>query len=174
MRETWRTMWQGHNIVIYREDEEVERLRADTIRRVIFVESGAGTSASDLAYAVVETDDECLVLPAETGFAGAVHFERQNFWAERQCVYWTDAQSAILPPNCRNGLWFRLSRSVRFTRMPRAELAPVLEQWSLEGPQTWDERRWERIQRGRPFAGTSPMPLQPRAQKPGRAQDLHA
>jgi hypothetical protein len=151
MRDVWRTIWQGNSIVFYRGEDEVERLHADSIRRVVFVQDGPGYSAGDVSYAIVETDEECYVLPGETGFAGAVAFERQSFWAGKQCVYWTDGHGAMLPSRCRSGLW-GWSRSVRFTRMPREDVAGVLETWALEGPQTWDERKWQRIERSRPFS----------------------
>jgi hypothetical protein len=35
--------------------------------------------------------------------------------------------------------------------MPRAELASLIDHWPVEGPQTWDQRKWRRIERNRPF-----------------------
>jgi hypothetical protein len=34
-------------------------------------------------------------------------------------------------------------------RMPAAELAPQIERWPLEGPQSWEQRKWARIEAGR-------------------------
>jgi len=28
----------------------------------------------------------------------------------------------------------------------------VIERWPLQGPQTWEQRKWRRIERSRPFA----------------------
>jgi hypothetical protein len=154
MKENWRSAWHGQDIVVYRNEDEVDRIHAPAIRRVVFVHGGVTLSAGDLAYCVVETEDECVVLPAATGFAGAVHFERQPFWAEKRCVYWADGHVVSLPARFRQGVWFLWPRGARFCRVPRAELATVLDQWPLEGPQTWDERRWQRIERNRAFGRT--------------------
>jgi hypothetical protein len=40
-------------------------------------------------------------------------------------------------------------------------LASRIEQWPLEGPQTWDQRKWMRIASSRPFAGLNPLATQP-------------
>lgn len=157
MKESWRSAWQGQDIVIFRNEREVERVHAADVVRVIFVHGGHTLTANDLAYCTVETATDALVLPAETGFAGAVHFERQAFWAEKRCVFWADGHVASLPARFRSGLPFLWPRGVRFCRVPRADLAPVLDQWPVEGPQTWDERRWQRIERSRAF-GRSRLP----------------
>jgi hypothetical protein len=49
-------------------------------------------------------------------------------------------------------------------RVPRAELDAVIAGWPLEGPQTWDERKWARIEQLRPFAALRvvPTPTAPR------------
>jgi len=36
--------------------------------------------------------------------------------------------------------------------VPRAELSDTIARWTLTGPQTWDERKWQRIASSRPFA----------------------
>ena len=81
MRTTWRTAWQGQDIVVYREDQEVDRVNALGIERVVFVHRESGDSPGDLQYAIVELAEECLVFPDYTGFAGRVNFERQAFCA---------------------------------------------------------------------------------------------
>lgn len=155
MKHHWHTAWQGQDIVISRDDEEIDRLHAPDIRRVIFVQDGPGLSASDLAFAVVEFDSEHVVLPADTGFAGMVNFERQAFWDAKECIYWAELRSATLPPSCRRGPWFLPHRTPQYVRLPHNELAPLIEQWRLEGPQTWDQRRWQRIENDRPFGPSS-------------------
>jgi hypothetical protein len=45
-------------------------------------------------------------------------------------------------------------------RLPHSELAGVIEQWPLEGPQSWEQRKWANIVRSRllPHAATRPQP----------------
>lgn len=154
MSHTWRTAWHGQDIVVYRDEAEVDRVDAGHVEKVVFVYEGSGESPGDLLYAVVETADDCLILPAETGFAGRINFERVDYWAARGCVYWVHQSRAPLPMRLRRGRWWlRLSSGPAFARLPRAELAPLVEHWPLEGPQTWEQRKWRRIERSRPFSG---------------------
>lgn len=166
----WHTGWCGHDIVVMRNDAEVDRIHAPDIRRVVFVQPTPSTSAGDLSFALAELSGEFVVFPAETGFAGRVHFERQAFWAAKACVYWADAAQVRLPARClvRRGLALT-RRSPCYGRVPRAELEPLLAQWALEGPQSWDERRWRQIERSRPFSRFDPLPpAQPAAVRPMR------
>ncbi|HSV70250.1 MAG TPA: hypothetical protein VLI72_09060 [Methylibium sp.] len=152
----WSTQWAGTDIVVLRNDAEIDRVAAPAIRRIVFVQPPDTTSAGDAAFALVELDDEFIVFPAATGLAGRVHFERQSFWAAKACVYWVDdANVARLPVACtaRRGLMLG-RREPRYVRVPREELAGVVEHWPLEGPQSWDDRRWQRIERSRPFSRT--------------------
>lgn len=153
MSNSWRTAWHGQEIVVYRDETEVDRVHASQIQRVVFVYEGNGESPGDLLYAVVETQDDCLLFPAETGFAGRINFERVDYWAGRACVYWVHQSRAPLPMRLRRGRWWlRLSTSPVFARLPRAEIAALVDHWPLEGPQTWEQRKWRRIERARPFA----------------------
>lgn len=152
MNSTWRTAWQGQDIVIFREDDEVDRLNASEIQRVVFVYGGSGESASDLLHAIVETRDDLLIFPADTGFAGHINFERGDYWADRACVYWVHQSQAPLPLRLRRGRWWPGKSGPAFKRLPRAEFANLMERWPLEGPETWDQRKWRRIERSRPFA----------------------
>ncbi|HEY0855520.1 MAG TPA: hypothetical protein VGE16_00590 [Albitalea sp.] len=154
MSNTWRTAWQGQDIVVFRNEAEVDRFNAAQVQRVVFVYEGSGESPGDLLYAVVELADDCLILPVETGFAGRVNFERVDYWSERGCVYWVHQSRAPLPLRLRRGRWWlRLSAGPAFARLPRAELSTLIERWPLEGPQTWEQRKWRRIERSRPFGG---------------------
>jgi hypothetical protein len=155
MRSTWRTAWQGQEIVVYRDDDEVDRVSAAMIQRVVFVHHGSGDSPGDLLYAVVELEDECLVFPDFTGFAGRVNFERQAYWAERGCVYWVSDTRASLPMRLRRGRWLLRGPGPDFARVPRAELAPLIAKWPVQGPQTWEQRKWRRIENSRPFANST-------------------
>ena len=152
MNGSWRTAWQQQDIVIFRNDAEVDRIRATEIARVVLVHRGQGTSPGDLVHAVVVLEDDCLILPADTGFAGRVLFERQPFWNERACVYWVRQSQAPLPWKLRRGPWFLRSPTAAFVRMPRADLGALMGRWPLQGPQTWEQRKWSQIENSRPFA----------------------
>jgi hypothetical protein len=160
MRNTWRTAWQGQDIVVYRDDDEVDRVNAQQILRIVFVHRDAGDSPGDLLYAVVELEEECLIFPDFTGFAGRVNFERQAFWAEKGCVYWASDTRASLPLRLRRGRWFLRAAGPDFARVPKIELAPLVEKWPLHGPQTWEQRKWRRIENSRPFSNSAPGRLQ--------------
>ena len=153
MGNTWRTAWQGQDIVVFRDETEVDRINAEQIQRVVFVYSGHGESPGDLQYAIVDTATDSILLPADTGFAGRINFERTDYWASRACVYWAPAARVTLPVRLRRGRWWRLGAGPAYNRMARAELAPIIDQWPLEGPQTWEQRKWRRIERNRPFSG---------------------
>jgi hypothetical protein len=150
MTHTWRTAWQGQDILVFRDEKEVDRLPSPAIERILFVYSGSGDSVGSLQYAVVEAGDDAVILPAETGFAGRVNFERLEYWASRSCIYWVPQSHARLPLRLRSG-WLHLSGPA-FARLPRRELQSVFERWPLEGPQTWEQRKWRRIEKRRPFA----------------------
>ncbi|MEQ1686299.1 MAG: hypothetical protein ABL916_21830 [Burkholderiaceae bacterium] len=152
MKLQWRTAWQGQEIVVFREDEEIDRFDAAQIQRVIFVHQDSGDSPGDLVLAVVELAEEHLLLPADTGFAGRVNFERQAWWTERACVYWVNEAQAALPMRLRRGRWFLGFAGPTYARLPRTELAALVERWPVQGPQTWEQRKWRRIERNRPFA----------------------
>jgi hypothetical protein len=145
------TAWQGSDLVVWRDRAEIERIPSSQIERVILACHGHGDSPNELAFALIELANDALLLPAETGIGGRVHFERQAFWAERNCVYWVPAARAPLPRQLRPGHWLLRRDRPGVTRMPRDQLAAVIEQWPLEGPQTWEQRKWQRIARSRAF-----------------------
>jgi hypothetical protein len=153
MSNSWRTAWQGQEIVVFRDEIEVDRVNAEQIQRVVFVYAGTGESPGHLQYAIVDTPTDCIILPAETGFAGRVNFERTEYWAARGCVYWAPQSRVTLPLRLRRGRWLRLGAGPAYSRVSRGELAPLIDQWPLEGPQTWEQRKWRRIERSRPFSG---------------------
>jgi hypothetical protein len=170
MHAHWNTAWLGQDIVVYRDGEVVDRVPANDIERIVFVYANAGDTPGDLQYAVVELPEEHVIFPAETGFAGRVHFERQSFWRARNCIYWVSQQRASLPMRHRRGRWFLRRSTPAFLRLPKAELAPVIEQWPLEGPQTWEQRKWQRIERSRPFADAG----DPTKETRGSKRQMHA
>jgi len=150
---TWRTLWQHKDIVVYRDDVEIDRMPAESIRRVYFVYRGRGDTPGDIAQSVVELADDrgYAVFEPQTGFAGRVNFERHSFWNERRCVYWVAAPIAALSWRLRFAAWRSESATRAFRRVTRNELAASVERWQLEGPQTWEERKNRRIERSRPF-----------------------
>jgi hypothetical protein len=152
MRKHLNTAWQGNDLVVTEDDHDVDRIPADQIRRVVLVCRGAGDTPGDLQFALIETGDDVVVLPADSGIAGRVHFERQAFWAERNCIYWVSDARAALPRRLRPGLWILRRHRPGYLRAPRAELDNAIAQWPLEGPQTWEQRKWDRIARSRPLA----------------------
>jgi hypothetical protein len=153
MGHSWRTAWHGQDIVVYRDETEVDRINAEQIQRIVFVYAGNGDSPGDLQYAIVDTPSDCILFPADTGFSGRVNFERTDYWAARGCVYWAPSARVTLPLRMRRGRWWRLGSGPAYNRMARNDLAPLVDQWPLEGPQTWEQRKWRRIERNRPFSG---------------------
>ncbi len=142
------TRLEGDELLVLDGDHVIDRLAAREIRRVILV-CDRSDAPSDLAFAVVETADEHLVFPPESGIAGRVHFERQAFWAQRACTYWTHAAHARLPRQLLGGVWPLRRHKPGYLRLPAGELAATIEGWPLEGPQSWEQRKWARIAAGR-------------------------
>ena len=157
MKTTWRTLWQQNDIVVYRDEVEVDRLAADCIERVYLVYRGHGDTPNDIAQTIVELggNDGFAVFEPETGFAGRVNFERQPYWQERRCIYWVAAPIASLPWRLRLGGWPGEANKRAFRRLGHDELAGCAERWQVEGPQTWEDRKRRRIERSRPFGFTS-------------------
>lgn len=151
------TRWEGDELLVLDGDHVIDRLGVHEIRRVILVCDGSD-SPSDLAFAVVETATDHLVFPPESGITGRVHFERQAFWAQRNCVYWARAARAPLPRQLLGGVWPLRRHKPGYQRLPGSELAAAIDSWPLEGPQTWEQRKWARIAANRslPPAGRQP------------------
>ncbi len=153
MKTTWRTTWQLDDIVVHRDEVEVDRIAAQAIVRVYLLYRGLGDSPGDIGRSLVELADGGFVLfEPETGFAGRVNFERQPFWRERACIYWVDAARAALPWRLRLGGW----SGPACRRLEAGALAGCVERWPLGRPETWDERKQHRIDRTRPFGFSSP------------------
>ena len=142
------TRWEGNHLLVLRNEQEIDRIAARDIHRVILVCRG-GDSPSDLRFAVIETTAEHILLPAASGIAGRVHFERQTFWLQRPCVYWVDEARAPLPRRLLPGVWLLRRHVPGYVRLPHEELASVIEAWPLEGPQSWEQRMWAHIVRNR-------------------------
>lgn len=153
MKTTWRTLWQQRDIVVYRDEVEVDRISADDIARVCLVYRGRGDYPGEVTQSVVELSSDAgyALFESNTGFAGRVNFERQSFWSERACVHWVPAAQAVLPWRLRFAAWRGDGGGPAFRRLSRDELAGHIARWPLEGPETWDERKHRRIERSRPF-----------------------
>jgi hypothetical protein len=151
------TRWDGTDLLVLRNEQEIGRIPSREIHRVILVCRG-GDSPSNLRFAIVETTSEHILLPATSGIAGRVHFERQSFWLQRPCVYWVDETRAPLPRRLLPGVWLLRRQQPAYMRMPHDQLSSVIDQWPLEGPQSWEQRKWARIMRNQllpPPAATS-------------------
>jgi hypothetical protein len=138
------TRWEGADLVVRRRRELADRIAAADIQRVILVCDG-GDTPSALHFALVETATEHVLLPADSGIAARVYFERQPYWTERSCIYWVTGRHAPLPRHLRPGIWLLRRHRPAFLRLPAGELAPLIEQWPMEGPQTWEQRKWAQI-----------------------------
>lgn len=163
MKPIWHTQWQAMDLVVKRDGREIDRVAAAEIELAIVVYTDRGATPGDLAFVVLRTRTHDLLLPPETGIASRLHFERQPFWHTRRCVYWAPADQATLPRRLCQGLWILRQHTPGFLRLARDELDAVISRWPLEGPQTWDERKWELIERMRPFAALRTVPSPTRA-----------
>jgi hypothetical protein len=175
MKTTWRTVWQQQDIVVYRDDVEVDRFAASRIESVYFVYRGQGDSPGDIGMSVVGLDDGYALFEAQTGFAGRVNFERHAFWQEKACVYWASAAGAALPWRLRLGAWPGSSPARAYRRLERSEIEDCVAHWTLEGPETWEDRKKRRIDSTRPFGHTGSPPatlssVSPPASRPARAR----
>ena len=138
------TRWEGDDLVVLSQRQVTDRIAAADIRRVLLVCAGGDTPA-DLEFAVVETATDHVLLPADSGIAGRVYFERQPYWTERACIYWVTGRHAPLPRHLRPGLWLLRRHRPTYLRLPASELASLIGQWPVEGPQTWEQRKWAQI-----------------------------
>lgn len=142
------TRWEGDQLVVRRHQDIAERIPAAEIQRVILV-CNAGDTPADLEFAVIETASEHVLLPAATGIAGCVYFERQPYWTERSSIYWVVGRHAPLPRRLCPGIWLLRRHRPALLRLPASELAALIVQWPAQGPQTWEQRKWARQARWR-------------------------
>lgn len=147
------TAWSGSDLIVSVDGREVDRIASLDIRRVVCVHRDGGETPGDLAYVLIELAEAWVVLPPDSGIAGRVHFERQAFWDAHPCIYWIDESQAALPSRYRAAAWWIRRRAAPpYRRIPRAEAAQLLVDWPLEGPMTWQQRKWRRIESNRPLA----------------------
>lgn len=138
------TRWEGADLLVLRQQHIVDRIAAADIVRVILVCHGGDTPA-DLAFAVIETPTEHVLLPAESGIAARVYFERQPFWTLRGCVHWVTGRRPPLPRHLCAGVWLLNPRRPPYLRLPAHGLSALIAQWPLQGPQTWEQRKWAQL-----------------------------
>ena len=99
---TWRTPWQGQDIAVYRDDLEVDRFQARRSNPSACIPRLGQSPGDSRTRGRARHRLGSPLFEAHTGFAGRVNFERQDFWAERGCVYWVPPESAAaLPPKLR-------------------------------------------------------------------------
>ena len=67
---------------------------------------------------------------------------------------------STLSRRARRNRWLPRIGEPTFARVPAAGLDALVDRWQLEGPQTWEERKWRRIENGRPFSNSAPGRLQ--------------
>ena len=159
MKPIWHTQWQAMDLVVKRDGREIDRVAAADIEQAIVVYTDRGATPGDLAFVVLRTRTHDLLLPADTGIASRLHFERQAFWHAQRCIHWVPAAQAALPRRLCQGVWILRQHTPGYMRLARDELEVVIGQWPLEGPQTWDERKDELIERMRPCAALRRVPV---------------
>jgi hypothetical protein len=151
MKPVWRTCWQQRDIVVLCDDREIDRLPGDRIEAVYFLCRSAGETPNDIEQVAIRLDDGAWILAAaETGFAGRVNFERETFWAEKDCVRWIAGPRAGLPMRLRLG-----HRAQPWRRLEADSLADAARAWDAVTPETWTMRKRRRIERSRPFGFAS-------------------
>ncbi|HEX6241132.1 MAG TPA: hypothetical protein VFZ61_09580, partial [Polyangiales bacterium] len=65
MKPMLHTRWQSMDLIVSRGGQEVDRVCASDIERVIVVYRSRGDTPGDLAYAVLQTRDHDLLFPPE-------------------------------------------------------------------------------------------------------------
>jgi hypothetical protein len=157
MKTTWRTLWQHNDIVVYRDEVEVDRLPADAIERVYLVyrgqrqhaerhrrrrsSSSSATRASRCSSPRPASPGASTSSASRTGrsVVASTGSPRRSRCCRGGCA---PARGAVKPTT---GLPAPAPRRAR--RLRRA--------LQLEGPQTWEDRKRRRIERSRPFGFTS-------------------
>jgi hypothetical protein len=156
MKTTWRTLWQQNDIVVYRDEVEVDRLPAERIERVYLVYRGHGDTPNDIAQTVVELagDEGFAVFEPETALPAASISSASR--SGRSAA--ASSGSRRRSHRCLAASPGRVARRSEQARLPPPRprrAAGRIEGWQREGPQTWEDRKRRRIARSRPFGYTS-------------------
>lgn len=147
------TRWMGDDIVVVRDHKVIDSLRSNDIERVMLVHAGEGESPGDVRAALFEMADRVLLLSAASGVAARVLFERQAFWARRNCIYWAAERSVAWTSVLGKARWPLRVHVPPYEAIACAAAGALLEHAQVTGPHTWDERKRYRIERRRPFRG---------------------
>jgi hypothetical protein len=129
-------------------------LRASDIEHVTLVHAGEGESPGEVRAALFEMAERAVLLGAASGIAGRVLFERQAYWAQRNCIYWVGERRVSWPSVLGEPRWPLMRPRVPMRRtLTPAAAASLIDRAEVTGPHTWDERKRHRIERRRPFPG---------------------
>ena len=129
-------------------------MRASDIERVTLVHAGEGESPGEVRAALFEMAERAVLLGAASGIAGRVLFERQAYWAQRNCIYWVGERRVSWPSVLGEPRWPLMRPRVPMRRtLTPAAAASLIDRAEVTGPHTWDERKRHRIERRRPFPG---------------------
>ncbi|MCR5886159.1 hypothetical protein LRS03_26230 [Rhizobacter sp. J219] len=101
MRTPWQSTWQGPDLVVFRDDTEVDRFPAAQVERVVFVYRGQRRHAGRPDLRRGRAARRIRAAARRDRLCGRVNFERLNFWAEKQCIYWVPEGKASLPARLR-------------------------------------------------------------------------
>ena len=148
------TYWRADEIVVTQGDGPIDRLRASDIQRVTLVHTGEGESPGEVRAALFEMAERAVLLGAASGIAGRVLFERQAYWAQRNCIYWVGERRVSWSSVLGEPRWPLVRPRVPMRRtLTLAAAASLIDRAEVTGPHTWDERKRHRIERRRPFPG---------------------
>ncbi|HSW26778.1 MAG TPA: hypothetical protein VLJ62_28745 [Burkholderiaceae bacterium] len=149
-----RTCWRADEIMVTQCGEVIDRLRARRIERVTLVHAGEGESPNEVRAALIQTAGRTVLLGAASGIGGRVLFERQAYWAQRNCIYWVAERCVDWPAVFGASRWpFACPRLPLHCTLTHAVVSALLDRAELTGPHTWEQRKQHRIERRRPFRG---------------------
>jgi hypothetical protein len=153
----WHTRWHHETIVVSHNDDDIDRIDAAALQRVLLVCPQGGVAPGDLDLVVFELPDAHVLVRAECGIAGRIHFERQAFWTRHPVVHWLARADAPLPARLSRGVW-PWRGLPHWQRLPRGDLDATLATWPVGPAQSWEERKWQLIRQAHPLAmGATPL-----------------
>jgi hypothetical protein len=148
-----RTCWQADDIEVTRGDECIDRWCAEDIERVTLVHIGAGDSPIEIHAAIFELPGRVVVLGAQCGIAGRVLFERETYWARRNCIYWVSNRRVSWLVIEGESRWQFARQAPPYQPLTPAQANALFERANAIGPQTWGQRKQWRFGHQRPFSG---------------------
>lgn len=149
-----RTCWRADEIMVTQGGHVIDRLRSGRIERVTLVHAGEGESPGEVRAALFQTSGRTVLLGAASGIAGRVLFERQAYWAQRNCIYWVAERGVDWPAAFGASRWpFARPRLPQHCSLTYTVVSALLDRAEPKGPHTWEQRKQYRIERRRPFRG---------------------